>query len=67
MTRREQELWAIAEEILTVKQLTVLRHWLDGHSIRHIAITLGLAEATVRGHRDRALQLMKPYLRKDVA
>ena len=65
--RTEAELLAIAEQILTTKQLRVLRHWLDGHSIRRIATALHLHEATVRGHRDAALRKMKPYLRKDKA
>ena len=65
--KSEAELWAIAERELTALQLKVLRHWLDGHSIRKIAIAMHRSEATIRGHRDRALQRMKPYLRKDAA
>lgn len=67
MTRTEAELWAIAQDILTDKQLKVLRYWLDGHSTRKIATALELHEATVRGHLNAALRRMKPHLRKDAA
>lgn len=68
MSRRtEAELWAIADQVLTDLQRTVLRHWLNGWSIRRIAIAMNRSEATIRGHRDAALRHMKPYLRKDAA
>ena len=58
---------AIAERELTPRQLAVLKLWLAGHSTRRIGRALDIAEATARGHLDRALQKMRPHLRKDDA
>lgn len=54
-----------AERELTTRQLTVLKLWLAGQSTRRIALALNIAEPTARGHLDRALQKMKPHIRKD--
>lgn len=67
MTKTEAELWEIANQVLTQKQLRVLKYWVDGHSIRTIATALDLHESTIRGHLTAALRNMKPHLRKDAA
>jgi DNA-binding CsgD family transcriptional regulator len=68
MTRRsEDELMAIAKDVLTEKQLKVLGYWAAGHSTRRIALALDIHEATVRGHLAAAFRRMKPHLRKDAA
>ena len=65
--RTDAELRTIANEVLTDLQRIVIYHWLDGWSIRRIAIAMNRSEATIRGHRDAALRRLKPYIRKDAA
>jgi DNA-binding CsgD family transcriptional regulator len=52
---------AIAEEILTRKQLDVFKLWANGYGAVRISLILGVSEATVRGHLRRSLQKLKPY------
>lgn len=56
------EVQIIAERELTRKQLDVLKLWLAGAGTARIAVMLGIAEATARGHLTRAKQKLKPYL-----
>ena len=65
MTTREQILAARA--ILTDRQRRVLDLRLAGHSWRTIADSLGIHEATARGHHQRALDRIETALRKDAA
>ena len=55
---------AIAEEILTRKQLDVFKLWTNGYGAVRISLILGVSEATVRGHLRRAFQKLKPYVRE---
>lgn len=59
-----------AEQILTPRQLTILRDRLNGHSWRTIARAHDIHEATVRGHWNAALDRMHRHrdeLRKAAA
>lgn len=55
---------AIAEEVLTRKQLDVFKLWANGYGAVRISLILGISEATVRGHLRRALQKLKPHIRE---
>jgi DNA-directed RNA polymerase specialized sigma24 family protein len=70
MTRREQELWAIAEATLTPKQLTVCRLvWIRHLSIRKTAIVLEISPSTVTSHLRTARRNIAATIaqRKDAA
>ena len=57
----------IAEQHLTTKQLRVLQLRLNGHSFRTIGRSLGISEATVRGHHERALDLLAQHINTEAA
>ena len=48
-------------QILTPKQLDILRHRSNGHSWLTIALALDLDEATVRGHYRRAINRIRRH------
>jgi len=49
-------------EILTPIQLDVVRHRVNGHSYRTIAMALHRDEATIRGHYRRALERIRKHM-----
>lgn len=49
----------LAEQILTPRQLQVLKLRLNGNSWRTIALALGIHEATARGHHHAALDRLR--------
>lgn len=49
---------ALAERVLTKRQLRILKHRLAGHSYRTIALALHLDESTVRYHLRRIADLL---------
>lgn len=53
---------AIKAANLTERQTTILNLWLNNHSLRRIALALGISEATARGHLDAALRKLKPHM-----
>lgn len=55
----------LAEQHLTPRQLQVLKLRLDGHSWRTIGRSLGISEATVRGHHQRALDNLATHAHTD--
>lgn len=57
----------IAEKTLTRKQLDVFKLWCAGAGTARIAGMLGIAEATARAHKRRALQKIKLELEKKEA
>jgi DNA-binding CsgD family transcriptional regulator len=61
------ELRATAEQVLTPRQLDVLKLSTSGMSTRRIALTLDIAESTARGILIRAHQRLNIALRKDAA
>lgn len=48
-----------AEQVLTPKQLDVLRMRVDGHSWAQIGAELGLGLSTVRGHHRAAIRRLR--------
>lgn len=57
----------LAEQHLTAKQLRVLQLRLNGHSFRTIGRSLGISEATVRGHHERALDILAQHINTEAA
>jgi len=57
----------LAEQILSDRQLTVLKDRLNGHSWRAIATAHGIHEATVRGHHQAALDRLERHLTQEAA
>jgi DNA-directed RNA polymerase specialized sigma24 family protein len=68
-TYTDTELWAIAQQVLTAKQLHVCRLlWLRGFSIRRTAQLLDIAPSTVTDHERAAKRrLAKATPRKAAA
>lgn len=58
---------AIAESVLTRKQLDVFKLRENHQSWRIIGDMLGIHEATARGHYRSAIKALAPHLRKDAA
>lgn len=59
---------AIKAAGLTPKQKRVLDLWLDGHSIRRIALAHGWSESNARHHLDAAIRKIRPHMpRKEAA
>lgn len=59
------DLQALAESVLTAKQLEVFKLRLrDDMSYRDIGIALNIHEATVRGHYQAALRRLEPHLKE---
>ena len=56
----------LAHQVLTPRQLDVIRHRANGHPWARIATALNLDEATVRGHHKRAVRKLA-NARKDAA
>lgn len=56
---------AIAKANLTAKQALVLNAYLNGHSIRRIALANGWSEANARGHLDAAIRKIRPHMPKE--
>jgi Sigma-70, region 4. len=54
----------LATKHLTDKQRTVLRHKINGHSFRQIAVHMNIHEATVRGHYDAARRRMRKAIQE---
>ena len=54
-----RELYA---QILTPAQLDILRHRINGHSWRRIAMAVNLDESTCRGHYRRALERIRKHM-----
>lgn len=52
------ELRDLAAQVLTRRQIDVLRMHLDGAGITRISLHLGISRTTAREHRDRALQIL---------
>lgn len=57
----------IAERELTPRQLRVFELRMTGHSWRTIGDSLGIHEATARGHFRASLIALRPHIRKDAA
>lgn len=53
---------AIKAAQLTDKQALVLNHWLNGHSIRRIALAHQWSESNARHHLDAAIRKIKPHM-----
>lgn len=53
---------AIRAANLTQKQALVLNAWMNGHSIRRIALAHGWSESNARGHLDAAIRKIKPHM-----
>jgi len=59
---------AIQAANLTERQALVLNHWLNGHSLRRIALAHGWSESNARHHLDAAIRKIRPHMpRKDEA
>jgi DNA-binding CsgD family transcriptional regulator len=59
---------AIKAANLTPKQKLVLDLWLNGHSLRRIALAHGWSESNARHHLDAAIRKIRPHMpRKDEA
>lgn len=58
---------AVAEKVLTRKQLDVFKMWMAGMSDQRIAHTLDISTSTARGHRMRAIQKMEIEKRRVAA
>lgn len=67
MTYTTDQIRAVAERVLTPKQLSVFRLYTNGIGTSRIAIMLDISEPVARRTRDRALQLIAIELRKDAA
>lgn len=57
----------LAQQHLTPRQLQVLKLRLAGHSFRTIGRSLGISEATVRGHHERALDILARHTDTETA
>ena len=55
---------ALYADILTEPQLDILRHRINGHSWRRIAMAVNLDESTCRGHHRRALERIRKHLQE---
>lgn len=53
---------AVAEELLTDRQLEVFKLWMAGAGHKRIALMLGISPSTARTHKERAIQQMAPYI-----
>ena len=53
---------ATYQQLLTPTQYDILRHRVNGHSWRRIAMALNLDESTCRGHHRRALERIRKTL-----
>ncbi len=58
---------ATAEQLLTRKQLDILKLHLAGYGIRRISLALDISPSTVRSHLDRATQKLAPHIGRDAA
>lgn len=61
------ELQTIAQQVLTRKQLDVLKLHLAGCGTRRIATMLDISEPTAREHLRRALAKLRPHLDQENA
>ena len=58
---------ALYAKLLTEPQLNILRHRINGHSWRRIAMAVNLDESTCRGHYRRALERIRKHMTTEAA